>query len=113
VEIAPLTAARSSDLIPVSPWEGSTMAEEGNERRRSWLSDCVALLAVLVLYALSAGPAALIVVKTDAGREVAEVVYAPLALLRLTPLGRPMDAYMVFWARRLGKGETLWPTPRE
>jgi hypothetical protein len=89
------------------------MAEESREGRRSWLSVCVALLALLVFYALSAGPTALIVVKTDAGREVAEVVYAPLALLRFTPLGKPMDAYMNFWARRLGKGEGLWPTPRE
>jgi hypothetical protein len=89
------------------------MAEESSKGRRGWLSVCAALLASMVLYALSAGPAVLVVVKTDTGREVTEVVYAPQALLRLTPLGRPMDAYMVFWARRLGKGETLWPTPRD
>src|SRR5262245_54632419 len=82
--------------------EESTMAEESSKGRRSWLSVCVALLAFLVLYALSSGPAALIVVKTDTGREVAEVVYAPLILLRFTPLGKPMDAYMNYWARGLG-----------
>lgn len=77
------------------------MSEEANEagHRSNWWV-WLWLLAVPVLYVLSAGPAALIVDRTGSGEEVAEVVYAPLIWLeRNTVLKEPPDAYVDFWKR--------------
>ena len=83
------------------------MSEEANDKGRSsgWGTWAALLLATLLLYVLSVGPAALVIEKTGAGDAVAGVVYAPLIWLRdHTALREPMDDYVVFWFRVGGVG---------
>lgn len=88
------------------------MADEGSDRRRGWLWAGLALLALLVFYVLSVGPAVMMVEKTGVGGEVGEVAYAPLKWLRdNTPLEKPLDAYVDFWAGLAGGLSARPPMP--
>jgi hypothetical protein len=74
------------------------MSEETQARRSYGFWVAVALPLALLLYTLSVGPAAYVVVRTGKGMEMGRLVYAPLVWLAdNTPLRKPLEWYAQQW----------------
>ena len=66
------------------------------------------LLALLLLYPLSAGPAVYVAIKLGFDLRPVDRFYAPLAwAIDDTPLAPPMQTYIFWWVNRTG----VVPTP--
>jgi hypothetical protein len=76
------------------------MSDETKARRGYGFWVAAGVVLAPLLYALSVGPAAYLVERTDTGRVVADIAYRPLIWLhRNTPLRKPINAYITTCAR--------------
>jgi hypothetical protein len=65
-----------------------------------WLAAAMALVLFFLpgIYVLSIGPVVAVVERADAGREVVQVIYAPVIWLHdHTALKEPLEAYARLW----------------
>ncbi len=74
------------------------MSDEPQAQRRYWSWWLLAIILAPVLYALSAGPVSYLTINNTRGREVARLVYKPLAWVHdYTPLKGSIERYVEWW----------------
>jgi hypothetical protein len=79
------------------------MSDEPKKRSRKWIA--WAVIAVLVLYPLSVGPATVLFLRSGPDSAVATVyswLYWPLDAFRSVTLNQAIDTYNGWWIRLLG-----------
>ena len=79
-------------------------AENPTSLRQLLLRAAATLLAVVVLYALSVGPAYYLALKLGRNPIALDRFYVPLSwATKGTPLEKPIDAYVDLWLRLAGE----------